>query len=440
MSTQAFDRKFTKPLLKKLDAEARKAVTRQRGQLLILADTKELQQVIEAATGHRPKAAHLAKALKQAQTHAKKLQSNFKTRNKRRYNAIVAKVPDIRLPYTLNKDMFIVSSFSRSITTIKNTMLKTLVAEGAISDAESKTVSKNLHKGHGAKGNAVSQVQIASSVAGLDAPTKKLLLYNLEGAFRSGRFEGVKAFRDIKRLVTNAEQIVTKQGKLTANYVSVIAFQSGKDNIKESSEEKALKAIFREFVSTLSETGHNSLLNMEGSSTLKEKALAAVTENFKGKKYLKVKSKSVKLKTKTKSKTTSTKTSASVALTARRIKTRKKKEKAKASAASQPLAMVAMINKELPETVRKNMDSPGLVNRTGRFAESVRVTDVIQTPKGFPSFGYKYQMNPYQVFEDGGNGSAPWANGNRDPRGLIDRSIREIAKDLAIGRFYTRRV
>ena len=179
---------------------------------------------------------------------------------------------------------------------------------------------------------------------------------------------------------------------------------------------------------------------MEGSSTLKEKALAAVTENFKGKKHLKVKSKSVQLRTKTKNKSSGAKVSSTVALTARRIKTRKKKEKAKASAASQPLAMVAMINKELPETVRKNMDSPGLVNRTGRFAESVRVTDVIQTPKGFPSFGYKYQMNPYQVFEDGGNGSAPWANGNRDPRGLIDRSIREIAKDLAIGRFYTRRV
>ena len=78
MSRQAFDRKFTKPLLRKLDAEARKAVTRQRGQLLILTDTKELQQVIEASTGHKPKAPHLAQALKEAQKHAKKLQSNFK--------------------------------------------------------------------------------------------------------------------------------------------------------------------------------------------------------------------------------------------------------------------------------------------------------------------------------------------------------------------------
>jgi hypothetical protein len=85
------------------------------------------------------------------------------------------------------------------------------------------------------------------------------------------------------------------------------------------------------------------------------------------------------------------------------------------------------------------MQSPELVNRTGRFAESVRVTDIIKTPKGFPSVGYTYQANPYQIFEDG-KGSAPWANGERDPRSLIDGSIREIAAKLAIGRFYTRRV
>ena len=84
------------------------------------------------------------------------------------------------------------------------------------------------------------------------------------------------------------------------------------------------------------------------------------------------------------------------------------------------------------------MQSPALVNRTGRFAESVRITDVVQTPKGYPSIGYTYQRNPYGVFEDGG-GSAPWANGERDPRELIDKSIREIAANMAIGRFYTRR-
>lgn len=98
--------------------------------------------------------------------------------------------------------------------------------------------------------------------------------------------------------------------------------------------------------------------------------------------------------------------------------------------------LLGMLNERLVETVAKNMKSPALVNRSGRFASSVRVTDVIPTTKGFPSVGYTYQKNPYQTFEQG------FAQGSteRDPRRLIDRSIREIAAGLAIGRLYTRRV
>ena len=433
MSKQSFERSFQKPLLRKLDAEARKAVTRQRGQLLILADTKDLEAVILATTGTKPKASQLKKALEQAKKHAKKLQSNFKTRNKRRYNAIVAKLPEIRLSHTLNEDMFIVSSFSRSITTIKNTMLKTLVAEGAITSEQSKDVSKNLHKGHGSSGNAVSQVQIASSVSALDTPTKKLLLYNLEGAFRSGDLDKI-SHREIKRLITDGEQIVTKKGKLTANYVSVIAFQSGAENIKDSAEEKAVKAVFRKFIGNLTP----ELLNMQGSSTLKEKSAAMVVNKFKGKKGVKVNSKPVKMHTKTKVSNKGTVSKASVALSAKKLKTAKKREKAKSSAASQPLELLGLLNQKLPETVRKNMKEPSLVNRSGRFAESVKVTEIAQTPQGFPSIGYTYQRNPYQVFEEGSRGE--WSNGDRDPRDLIDKSIRELAAQFAIGRFYTRRV
>ena len=72
-------------------------------------------------------------------------------------------------------------------------------------------------------------------------------------------------------------------------------------------------------------------------------------------------------------------------------------------------------------------------------ANSVKLTEVLTTPQGFPSFGYTYQKNPYQVYEPG-KGRSPWANSNRDPRVLIDSSIREIAAELALGRFYTRRV
>jgi hypothetical protein len=98
--------------------------------------------------------------------------------------------------------------------------------------------------------------------------------------------------------------------------------------------------------------------------------------------------------------------------------------------------LLALINKQLPQVVAKNMQFPRLENRTGRFASSVLVTDITKTPKGYPSIGYTYQKFPYQTFEPG------YAQGStdRDPRSLIDRSIREIAVQFAIGRFYTRRV
>ena len=105
---------------------------------------------------------------------------------------------------------------------------------------------------------------------------------------------------------------------------------------------------------------------------------------------------------------------------------------------SSPLALLVAINKELPQTVRKNMQLPALENRTGRFAESVKLTDISQTARGFPSIGYTYQRDPYQVFETGSTGN--WSSPERDPRRLIDKSIREIAAQYAIGRFYTRRM
>lgn len=99
-------------------------------------------------------------------------------------------------------------------------------------------------------------------------------------------------------------------------------------------------------------------------------------------------------------------------------------------------ALKAQINARLSMTVIKNMGTPALENRTGRFARSVQVTDVTQTSKGFPSIGYTYQKYPYQTFEPGFKQGST----QRDPRTLIDRSIREIASELLVGRFYTRRV
>lgn len=100
--------------------------------------------------------------------------------------------------------------------------------------------------------------------------------------------------------------------------------------------------------------------------------------------------------------------------------------------------LLAILNQRLPDKVAGNMGSPKLENRTGRFASSVRVTNITQTRQGFPSIGYIYQREPYGVFE--ATSGSRFASQERDPRKLIDASIREIAAEYALGRIFTRRV
>lgn len=119
--------------------------------------------------------------------------------------------------------------------------------------------------------------------------------------------------------------------------------------------------------------------------------------------------------------------------------TKAKKNQSSNQGGKQLLALQSILQAQIQDKVRTNMRTPGLVNRTGRFASSVRVTDIGVTPKGFPSIGYTYDKKPYQVFELGA-GKTPWATEDRDPRKLIDRSIRDIAREFLIGRFFTRRV
>lgn len=103
------------------------------------------------------------------------------------------------------------------------------------------------------------------------------------------------------------------------------------------------------------------------------------------------------------------------------------------------LSLINLLNSNLPAAVRANMGSPRLNNVSGRFSESVRIVGAETTPQGFPRLVYTYQRSPYDVF-DTALGAEPWKNGFRDPKPLIDASIRDVARNLAIGRFYTKRL
>ena len=107
-----------------------------------------------------------------------------------------------------------------------------------------------------------------------------------------------------------------------------------------------------------------------------------------------------------------------------------------------PITLMNILNKKLPATIRDNMGHPALQNVSGRFATSVRVQKV--TPalgRSRPAtIQYSYDTDPYQVFETGGRGDSRWATRGRDPRVLIDKSIREIAAETMMTRFVTQRL
>lgn len=208
---------------------------------------------------------------------------------------------------------------------------------------------------------------------------------------------------------------------------------------KTGQQSKKLRAAVLKFIE------ENPLEDLEGSDSARtrkrKKVLKKTLDPFKKLKNVKVTSEDLKIKSSNNSESLLKK--AKLKSTAKKVGKPKPIRKTRvARTKNRPmkdyLSLIVILNSKLPRTVQKNMREPGLVNRTGRFASSVKVTDVMQTPQGFPSFGYTYQRNPYQVFETGSSGN--WSSQDRDPRILIDKSIREIAAELAIGRFYTRRV
>ena len=188
----------------------------------------------------------------------------------------------------------------------------------------------------------------------------------------------------------------------------------------------------------------NEMMDLQGSDSFRtiknKKILQETLTPFKKLKNVKVTTENIKIKNskksvKKKSKGTATKAAAvSSVIRVRGISSLSRKSAQ--SNSFNPLAMLATMNQQLPKIVAANMNDPRLNYQSGRFAGSVRVTDITKTPKGFPSIGYTYDKFPYQTFEPG------FAQGSvqRDPRRLIDTSIRELAIQFAIGRFYTRRV
>ena len=236
-------------------------------------------------------------------------------------------------------------------------------------------------------------------------------------------------------------QIVDAKGGIQKKYVPILFWQASKAN-----QGKQLD-IEREFTAQLQRRLSSEIATMEGSTPLKDAVemvlfdAAAPDKKRKGTRTVGQKKKRVKDRSVATAKARANiKREATIrhddGVDAKSVSAIARKQKTRTIS---PFSYVAMINKTLSRVIRKNMRPPALQNQTGGFANSVRVQDVNTTRDGYLSFGYTYQKDPYQVFEVG-EGTAPWSTAQRDPRKLIDKSIREVAAELALGRFYTRRL
>jgi hypothetical protein len=438
-------RRFTSPLVRKLKAEVRKDVERQRGQLVLLDNIDAIEKAVKAA-GYKPTRSQMSKALKAGKTEALRLQNNFiaKDPGARRFRSLEQKFPTINFKaekIKLGENAFLVSSFRRSVNSIRDAMLKSLQTDLGFSDTErTGTIGKAIHKGHGEEGLAVSQVKVAtafSRAAELEGGVS-FLADNLAATINGADIDSGHKKKHIELMEELSMQyfnVVTKSGKLRADYFSIITFQSSGDNIEDSKIEAEFVRILRSYVDK--KFAEDLVTEFEGSSTIKDKIEGAIMDSFKNGPNVKVTKGGSKPGTVSRGEIKHKNSQPKVV--GKIVRAPKKQIKQRNVPSSNPLSLLTLLNSKLQDTVIKNMGPPALTNRTGRFAQSVRVTDITKTPQGFPSIGYTYMKDPYQVFEVS-RGTLPWGTPQRDPRRLIDMSIREIAAEYLQGRFFTRRI
>ena len=214
----------------------------------------------------------------------------------------------------------------------------------------------------------------------------------------------------IEKVTVNYQQVVSPSGEIKAEYVPIVEFQ---DKYTNSGVEKAREVRVRKLIADfLKKIDANEIASLSGSSPLRDKVFAAAISNLididiKGRKVKVTLDKSVdprKVKLSTKGKAASKgKRERPKGKVAMKAATTATIPKGRRTAGTQNTVniktLLGIMNSQINDRVARNMGPPRLENRTGTFAGSVRITDVTQTRQGFPSIGYTYRKDPYQVFE-----------------------------------------
>ena len=113
-----------------------------------------------------------------------------------------------------------------------------------------------------------------------------------------------------------------------------------------------------------------------------------------------------------------------------------KKQESSSDADSRKINKLRLqINRRLPAEVRRNMGRPALENQTGRFSNSVELSELRQGPKTLIG-EYRYLFAPYETFEN--TGVYRWPTGY-NPKPLITKSIRNLAAQYTEQKFTLRR-
>lgn len=412
------------------EKSARKAVVRQPGQILIVNKA----QFFNNTRGLFPEFSdsNLENIWNQYTTEIRSLQKSVSAR---RLTQLMQDAKSNNL--FAQGEVFYINKYDTFRRNVKGIKLKTLVEKELENIGKSADDSrirllggsdniKGSQIGHGDTGTG------ALPVSGVRAARAKQLVSKLSGGGKAKLSTVISKYEDTMNFVIDHEQLLTAKGNLRKRYSPVLIVQ---DSVENQTLKEMESAAIRQLEVDLQD------IVLDPNSTPLPEAVAQVTlHNIAGKRRKNTRtsgkkaSKIHETSNGSASKKRTRKTTAVVATDSGLPKTvRRKPQK---SAAASPLALIGILNKELPRVVRENMGAPRLENQTGRFASSVRITDIATTAQGFPSIGYTYDRSIYETFEVGNRQGSV----ERDPRSLIDASIREIAAQYAIGRFYTRRV
>ena len=240
-------------------------------------------------------------------------------------------------------------------------------------------------------------------------------------------YNAARRSKELSGLVANSLRLKIASKFLGSSKIFTIEVteESAQSNRSKASDEKARLAKTRTRLSSFISRNVN-WATQEGSDSkiefIEKQLIAefAKTKGYRGPKPVKSDTKPANAEKIVQSKAKTSKSSDSVSIPIKPARSN--------------INLVALLNAKVSDEIRKRMTYPRLQYRSGRFADSVQV---IAASKGLIT--YKYQRSPYQVFESG-VGKSPWNTPERDPRTLIDESIRAAAIGIMSSRFNTRRV